>query len=685
IYIAAGKKEPEGDIERILQVIDTKQLGKKPRVSHTVKSRELFTGSAKKFNPKRMLLVGNTGMGKTYISKELQRTWAEGKTNRYECIIYLTFQELNLIEYNISINELLETSCESLSSVLTLRNVNLLIILDGLDEFKCKLNLDDQSLRSDVDTPLPISDLVSKLITKELLPNVDIMVTASWNVINNLEKYFTCMCVIQEFDDKQIKQYFDYICEDKYKSKSICDLIKKDNVSHFASVPLYSFMLHQIMKNVVITSESSVKNLNTSSKFLIQFLKSCSESILKDRKSVHESPAKDMNPEDIVRQLGKLSYKILLSGQLIVYAEVLKIYCLNEKILTECFPSFFYKKRSSDNSFEYRHPAINEMFAAFYCACIIRDNELKECLDAWVRGIIPQNVKSKLLFDVPIHHRLQLENFTRLFMGFLSTGNDKSLQSDSATLKDTTREKLIEWFQGLQWKDLHPNECLNLLHCIFELQDPVVTQKVSAYMKNIRLFNKPLSAIDVQALRFSLKGSKLEELDLRFCELGDKDIYIYIYIYIKSNKQAVITDLKLWSNKLSEKSGEILSEILHTPQCVIEVLSVSPARIVVRGAAALDARAPQRPPHDLCLTVGNNHLGPAGVRCLWKALESNQTLKTLHVHDNDINDESIETLVQSLTQNTTLKELFLCMNDFSKDGLKKFKELRSDLKVVQKI
>nr|XP_014351369.1 PREDICTED: protein NLRC3-like [Latimeria chalumnae]XP_014351370.1 PREDICTED: protein NLRC3-like [Latimeria chalumnae]XP_014351372.1 PREDICTED: protein NLRC3-like [Latimeria chalumnae]XP_014351373.1 PREDICTED: protein NLRC3-like [Latimeria chalumnae] len=609
-----------------------------------------------------MLLVGNAGMGKSCISKEFLRTWAEGKNDHYKCIIYLTFQELNSIEQDISIKELLERECESLSSVLTLKNPDdLLIILDGLDEFKYDLNFDNQPLRNDVDTSFPISALVSKLISKDLLPDVDIMVTARWNVVSNLEKYFTCMFVIQGFDDQQIKQYFSHLCENKNESESICDFIKKKNMSDFASVPLYSFMLPQIIKNYLDTSEISLRNLNTNSRFLIQFVKSCLENVLKHRKSLYENstvvemtePAIQKNMEDLVIQLGELSYEILLSGEKTVNAKDLEKHSLSEKILTEYFPYFFCMKHVNESSFEYRHTTVKEILAAFYCACVVRDDELKECLNAWVRGVIPPSAKSKLLSDVTSHHKLQLENFTRLFMSFLSTGNNIQLLGDTAMQKNTTREVLIEWFQDWLQEDLCPDDCLNLLYYIFELQDPVVTQRVSAYMKNIKLFNKPLSAIDVQALRFSLKESKLEELDLRLCELGDKGV---------EQLKKIITNCKtvlVSSNKLSEKSGETFNEILKDPDCAIEELS-----------------------------FGTNDLGPVGVRSLWKALESNRTLKTLRVYDNDINDEGTETLVQSLTKNTTLKKLFLCVNNFTECGLENIKELRKsrpDLMVVQKI
>nr|XP_014348507.1 PREDICTED: NACHT, LRR and PYD domains-containing protein 9B-like [Latimeria chalumnae] len=296
---------------------------------------------------------------------------------------------------------------------------------------------------------------------------------------------------------------------------------------------------------------------------------------------------------------------------------------------------------------------IKEMFAAFYCAHVVRDDELKECLDAWVRGIIPPSAKSKLLSDVTADHKLLLENFTRLFMGFLSIGNSSSLHDDRGTLKGPIKKNLIEWFQDWLQEDLSSDDFLNLLHYVFELQDSDVAQSVSVYIKNIILFNKPLGAIDVQALCFSLKENKLEKLNLTLCELGDKGM---------EQLRDIITNCKnvmLSSNKLSEKGGATLSEILQDPKCAIEKL-----------------------------IIGTNHLGPVGAKHLWKALEKNSILKTLHVYDNDIEDEGTATMVESLRKNTTLKELILCANDFSERGVKNIEKLRNsrpDLKVVLKI
>nr|XP_014348506.1 PREDICTED: uncharacterized protein LOC106704914 [Latimeria chalumnae] len=456
------------------------------------------------------------------------------------------------------------------------------------------------------------------------------MVTAPWNFLNKLEEYFTCVFLIKGFDEEEMKEYFSHFCENSSQSEKIHDFIKKNNISDFVSVPLYSFMLHQIEN--LITSESSVKNMNTCSRFLLQFLKSCLGSFLKDREGFQENvtaveikeAAIEKKMEDLIR-LGEISYRNLLCGQLIVNTDDLKKHGLSEKFLTECCSCFFYKKHPQDNSFECRHVIIKEMFAALYCAYSVRDDELKECLDAWVRGIIPENAKCNLLSDVTIHHRLQLENFTRLFMGFLSTGNYSSLHSDSVTLKDTTREVLIQWFKDWLQEPLPPEDCLNFLHYIFELQDPVVTKRVSDWgVKEINLCKKPLNAIDIRALHFSLKESKLEKLALRVCKLEDKDV-------------------------------EQLRDII------------------------LNCKR---------IRVGSNELKSVGVAYLWEALESNQTLKTLRVYDNNINDEGTETLVQSLTKNTTLKELLLCVNNFTERGLQNIVELRKrrpDLKVVQKI
>uniref|UniRef100_H3AM29 NACHT domain-containing protein n=1 Tax=Latimeria chalumnae TaxID=7897 RepID=H3AM29_LATCH len=548
---------------------------------------------------KRMLLLGNAGMGKSCFSKEFMRTWAEGKNDHYKCIIYLMFQELNSIEQDISIKELLERKCKSLFSVLKLKNPDeLLIILDGLDEFKYDLDLDNRPSGSDVDTPFHISVLVSKLIARDLLPDADVMVTAPWNFLNKLEKYFTCVFVLKGFDDQQIKQYFDHFLEDSNQSQKIYDFIKNNNISDFASVPLYSFILHQIIKNLV-TFENSLKNLNTCSQFLTHFLKTCLGNILKARKNfcvdATVDSVKEENLETFVKQLGELSYRSRLCGQLTAKVADLKKCGLSEEKLTEYFSYFFCKKHSNGNSFEYLHPTVQEMFAAFYCACVVRDDELRECLNAWVRGIVPQNVESKLLFGVTADYKLQLENFTRLFMGFLSIGSYSSLHSDTATLKGTTREILIKWFQD--WlREFPPDNCLKLLHYIFELQDFDVAKRVSECINHINLCNKPLGAMDVKALHFSLKESKLKELDLRLCELEDKDVkqlkdilvnfttrtlLIFDRINVQAccsnvgticSKKTVILDLTLRSNKLNEESGKILSEVLQTPECVIEVL-----------------------------------------------------------------------------------------------------------------
>ncbi|KYO31902.1 hypothetical protein Y1Q_0018841 [Alligator mississippiensis] len=195
-YKLFSEKESDNTLDRKLYMISGKKLRAASEITNyiyrsqekvaSIQPEELFT--TKKPNATRMLLVGNTAKIISRTCKRLQQKWASEENKVvYGCVTYIPCRELKSSERPMSVRELLEQQCKELAPVLPdlLSTGTVLVILDGLEEFKDDLSDTQSSGSLDIDTPLVISALVWKVITKDLLPETDVLVTAQLTTLSS--------------------------------------------------------------------------------------------------------------------------------------------------------------------------------------------------------------------------------------------------------------------------------------------------------------------------------------------------------------------------------------------------------------------------------------------------------------------------------------------------------------------
>ena len=117
------------------------------RVEHC---EEIFVGATnEERSPKRILVTGKAGIGKTLFCQKLVRDWADEKLfqsqSHFKFVYLLTFRQLNLLEnVQLSLQELLNCSTvldnssnidDSLFEYIVNHPEELLIIIDGYDEY----------------------------------------------------------------------------------------------------------------------------------------------------------------------------------------------------------------------------------------------------------------------------------------------------------------------------------------------------------------------------------------------------------------------------------------------------------------------------------------------------------------------------------------------------------------------
>ncbi|XP_042191490.1 protein NLRC3-like isoform X1 [Callorhinchus milii] len=634
----------------------------------------LSVALGKKCSSKRILMVGDAGVGKSWTVTCMRQEWAsESNEQPFKCIIILRFHDLNKVKEKTTLRKLLQSKCSSLSEVLSallLDPHDVLITLDGLDEFHHQLSCDAPIRDIDIDTEADVNVLVSDLICGQLLPAAHILVTSRWNndQIKINKKYFDCILAISGFTTNQLRQYCDVFYQDKETaSKMYQHFTEKETITYLACNPLNSYMLCNILKTCKDYSEGVTAVPVTQSKLFSLFFDSLFSHGTPGTDQSHKLSATDLEkckdrPHDkiveTILKVGKLSYHYLLSGKHNMVEKDLIAFDINPTFLSSHLSNLILEKKwDNRSSFEFYHAMIMEQVAAWYCADLVRDKaeELIECLDLWCLGKVPQNSKNPLCIEAAKwpEHKKNLFSFTKMFMGFLTAGRGGNFWKSAAPLSDSTSQALVRWFRDWLCTDIKQSELLNLMHCLFELHDNKVTEEVSPHIKRIDFYNISLSLLDIAALCYSLRHSQVEKMDLRLCDLKDQGIRQLEEVIAKCKSVSIS------SNKLTEESARIISNILQEPSCALERLS-----------------------------IGTNHLQSSGAQMIWKALEKNQRLKRLYLYDNGITDKGTEIMPECLKHNKTLEVLHLCGNTFSDCGqrnIQRVKELRADLKIVVKI
>ncbi|KAM7413934.1 hypothetical protein PAMA_018973 [Pampus argenteus] len=168
------------------------------------------------------VLVGQAGSGKTLLMSCLGRQWARGLgliPSSY-LFVLLEFRQLNILSRPLSLSELLfrlylppngnDDEKRAILDYLLSNPEQSCWVLDGYDEFHSKVTRQEvQRGLLDPETPLPVADLISGLLNRQLLPGCTVVVTCRVRDVIDLEGISDKVGQLQRWDSNQIKEYVD--------------------------------------------------------------------------------------------------------------------------------------------------------------------------------------------------------------------------------------------------------------------------------------------------------------------------------------------------------------------------------------------------------------------------------------------------------------------------------------------
>ncbi|XP_042171504.1 NLR family CARD domain-containing protein 3 isoform X1 [Oncorhynchus tshawytscha] len=590
--------------------------------------------------------------------------WAEGKANQDIQIIFpLPFRDLNLMrDKNQSLIELLyhsfiETKVSEISE-----NKNIVFVFDGLDECRLPLDFQNNKICCDVTESTSVDVLLTNLIKGNLLPSAHIWITSRPTAANQIPP--ECVDQVTEvrgFNDLQKEEYFrKRIGEEDLASRIISHIKTSRSLHIMCYIPVFCRISATVLERLLTETESREipKNLTQMYAHLMIF-----QSKLRSQKY----PVKPSNDfyldKEMILSLGKLAFQQLEKGHLIFYEDDLRECDIDIKdasvysgVCTQIF-----REESGLNQMKvycFVHLSIQEFLAALYVFLMFtNDNNNLMAKERSLR-------KNKLYQDA-VDKALQFENgqldlFLRFLLGLSLQSNQHLLQGllTQTGSRSQSNKKTVKYIKEKIRKNLPLQRCINLFHCLNELNDHSLVEEIQSYLRSGSLSKSKLSSGQWSALVFMLLTSeKLDVFDLKKYIRSDESLLKLLPV-VRSSRTALLNKCKLTKkscdaiasvlksnscclrvldmsgNKLQDSGVKLLSAGLEDPHCKLETLKLSGCSITEEGCASLASALRSNPSHLKELDLSGNTPGDSGVKLLSSVREDPlYTLERLRLND----------------------------------------------------
>ncbi|XP_055365191.1 NLR family CARD domain-containing protein 3-like isoform X2 [Betta splendens] len=702
----------DGDIKEINEQHEVRQIEKRvnrPKSAETaIKCENIFKPLPQQGHPIRMVLTkGIAGIGKTVLVQKFMLDWSEEKANQdIQLLFSLPFRELNLLRHEKgSFMELLYHFYPDLkdSGVKDLKTYKVLFVLDGLDECRLLLDFTGNETCCDAAQPASVDVLLTNLIKGNLLPTAYLWITSRPGATSCIpSKYVDRVTEIRGFSDLQKELYFQKKIEDENLARRVVTHVKSTRSLYImCHVPVFCWISSIVLGNM-FAKPGGGKMPKTLTQMYIHFLAHQTAQMHVKYDEAQKLDTHSYNK--VILSLGKLAFQQLDKGNLIFYEEDL-IECgidVKEASIFSGVCTQVFKEESciQHKVFCFVHLSVQEFLAALYVHVMYNISGVNLLLeDSQTRSVFE-------LQKAAVDRALQSKNghldlFLRFLLGI-------SLESSLVVLKGLklqleacdshSHKESIKYIKEKISQSPHPERCINLFHCLSELNDDSLVEEIQNYIDTDR--DSPMercSPAQWAALAFVLLTSQkhLEVFELtKYCR--NEEGLLMLLPVLKASRCAKLNDCKLTANccqalstTLSSASSELLdlnlsdnnlqdsgveciSTGLLSPNCRLKTLTLNRCSLTYKCCEKLASVLRCNHSQLRKLDISDNDIGDSGVQLLCTGLRNVCCkLKVLRLAFCGITEKGCGFLTNAVASNSShLKELNLSYNHLGESGAK---------------
>ncbi|XP_062397873.1 NACHT, LRR and PYD domains-containing protein 12-like [Sardina pilchardus] len=714
LYITEGESvevNTEHEVRQI-EMVSKRQVTKEEKA---IKYTDIFKPLPGQDKPIRTVLTkGVAGIGKTVSVQKFILDWTEDKANQNIHFIFpLPFRELNLMkDKNFTLLDFIhhfftETKDFAFSNK---DRYNIAFIFDGLDESRLPLDFQQNECIYSITESASVDVLLTNLIQGNLLPSALVWITSRPAAANQIPP--ECVNQVTEvrgFSDPQKEEYFmKKITEEKLANRIITHLKSSRSLYIMCHIPVFCWMAATVLESIMTEAESG-EIPNSLTQMYTHFLIIQS----KHRSQKYEN----MWNQKTILSLGKLAFQQLEKGNLIFYDEDLRecgIDVTEASVYSGVCTQIFREEAGlyQGKVFCFVHLSIQEFLAALYVFLTFQNRGVN-ILDQQPRGVFSflktKDEKLNEIYKTAVDLALNSEHghldlFLRFLLGLSLESNQKYLQdlqprSGSSSLHT---EETVKYIKEKIRETTTPESCINLFHCLSELNDHSLVEEVQGYLRKDNTSKKNPSLSQLSALAFVLLMSdqELEEFNLQdygrpgsparsdagllrmlpVIKASKRVKLQACYLTVKScaalssaltSNSSSLRQLNLSINNVGDSGVELLSTGLEHPNCRLETLQLQSCSLTVESCAALSSALRSNSPSLRQLHLSHNNVGDSGVELLSTGLEHpNCRLETLKLQCCSLTVKSCAALSSALRSNSSsLRQLHLSINNVGDSGV----------------
>uniref|UniRef100_A0A673I4Q4 Protein NLRC3-like n=1 Tax=Sinocyclocheilus rhinocerous TaxID=307959 RepID=A0A673I4Q4_9TELE len=641
--------------------------------------------------PRVTLTVGVAGSGKSRMVRRFIQLWSTSQIYpELSLAIPIACWELSSFD-RLSVERLLRlfVPYDNMDVILFNESCKVLLILDGLEEFRQSLDFADAPSTSDPRREIPVSDLIANIVRGNLLPGATLWLLSRPGTGAKVPAGLVDRVTeAPPLSRTQIKDYINH-----------CDVSSQVWTYLNSQKPLLILSSVPAVCHVIVTTLSRLLKLDSDATPLPRTLTEVYAHYCWPHLSGSDTPSGSIRKP--LSTLGRLAFYSHLRRRYTFSETELRTYGVDVPPQGGMLSCRILQRRQSWSSdsvaWQFTHTSVQEFLGALFYYISSRRGMFdlfSESGVSWPRIGFHSHYRAALQktnqSDAAAQGNLDL--FMRFLSGLLSPaaaallGGSLGVGHEEQVTQRTTATTLLQNAVTGTGGDAVSMRSVTMVTCLAELQQAEWLRSVEDDLINCSLRGKLKGGVCVVlAYLLQVSDTCTEETQLSNC-LDSSSLKRLLPQLLYCSK------LRMENNEFKEGTMELLGSLLSAKECHIQMLSLadnsisskgikplSRALLVNRTLTTLDIfTSSYKGAKTLCealkmnqvLVISSNHLGDLGTVALAQALMVNHVLHTLSLQSNSVSDRGVKALSHTLQSNRGLGCLNLRENSIGVAGAK---------------